>query len=319
MLAPLPTVSVCCITYNHEAYLAQAIESVLAQQADFAVEIVIGEDCSTDSTRRIAQEYERKYPGRIRVLTPAHNLGIMPNLMATMASCTGEFIAFLEGDDYWTDLTKLQRQVAALRTRPACAMCFHDAEIFYDDSSNPARNFSEKFVEILPAPESDYREFTQYDLGRLGWFMPSAAMLFRASSLLPLPAWLAGVFSGDYTLQLLSTSHGPALYLPRLMSRYRLHAGGVMQTSHNTMAQNGRRIFEHEQYLRAFEPSLHRFFNQYLEHLYFERSEKLGQAGQRWQQLYFYLKAVSVDGERLRHHAKRLISQLSEKAGATKI
>ncbi|MFC6224886.1 glycosyltransferase [Hymenobacter artigasi] len=89
MSSPSPTVSVCCITYNHEAYLAQAIESVLVQQTDFAVEMVIGEDCSTDSTRRIAQEYEHKYPERIRVLTPAHNLGIMPSLMATMASRTG--------------------------------------------------------------------------------------------------------------------------------------------------------------------------------------------------------------------------------------
>ena len=74
-----PTISICCITYNHEAYLAQAIESVLAQQTNFAVEMVIGEDCSTDGTRRIAQGYERKYPGRVRVLTPAQNLGIMPN------------------------------------------------------------------------------------------------------------------------------------------------------------------------------------------------------------------------------------------------
>jgi len=305
MSAPSPTVSVCCITFNHEAYLAQAIESVLVQQTSFAVEMVIGEDCSSDGTRRIAQEYERKYPGRIRVLTPVHNLGIMPNLMATIASCTGEFIAFLEGDDYWTNPTKLQRQVEALRARPACAMCFHDAEIFYDDNSSPARNFSEKFADILSKHGADYQEFTQRDLARLGWFMPSAAMLFRANSLLPLPTWLAGVFSGDYTLQLLSTSHGPAHYLPCVMSRYRLHAGGVMQTSHNSLAQNKRRIFENEHYRTVFSPDLAHYFEQLLEHYYFERSKKMGANGQFGRQLYYYGKAISVNSNRLWHHLGR--------------
>ena len=74
-----PTVSVCCITYNHERFLVQAIESVLMQETDFAVELVIGEDCSTDATRTIAQAYERCYPGRIQVLTPGSNNGFVPH------------------------------------------------------------------------------------------------------------------------------------------------------------------------------------------------------------------------------------------------
>lgn len=305
------TVSVCCITYNHEHYLAQAIESVLAQQTNFAVEMVIGEDCSPDSTRAVAQRYAEQYPGRVRVLTPAHNLGIMRNLMATIAACRGEFIAFLEGDDYWTDPTKLQRQVDDLRAHPEGAMSFHDAEIFYNEGDKPAHLFSEKFAGILPAPGGSPASFSQLDLGRLGWFMPSAAMLFRASSLtLPLPTWFANVFSGDYTLQLLSTRAGTARYLPRVMSRYRLHAGGVMQTSHNSLAQNGRRVFENEQYRRVFAPELHPFFNRYLEHLYFERSEKMGAEGQRWQKLRFYFKAISVDKARLAYHTKRILKNI---------
>lgn len=303
------TVSVCCITYNHEHYLAQAIESVLAQQTNFAVEMVIGEDCSPDGTRALAQQYAQRYPGRVRVIMPAYNLGIMPNLMATLDACQGEFIAFLEGDDYWTDPTKLQRQVDDLRANPSSAMSFHDAEIFDSDGKNQSHLFSDKFSAILPPPHSPAHSFSQLDLGRLGWFMPSAAMLFRASSLtLPLPAWFAGVFSGDYTLQLLSTRMGTARYLPRVMSRYRLHAGGVMQTSHDTLAQNGRRIFENEQFKRVFATELHPFFNRYLEHLYFERSKKLGVNGQRWQQLQAYFKAVTVDNKRLFYHTKRLLS-----------
>ena len=142
------TVSVCMITYRHEAFIGQVIESVLMQQTDFAVELVIGEDCSSDATRAIAQDYERRYPAQVRVLTQAIRLGIMPNLMATMAACTGEFVAFLEGDDYWTDPTKLQRQVEALRTNADCAMCFHDAEAFNDSPRGDAWKFSEKFTRL---------------------------------------------------------------------------------------------------------------------------------------------------------------------------
>ena len=148
-----PTVSVCCITYNQERFLTQAVESVLMQETDFDVELIIGEDCSTDTTRTIALTYERRYPGRIRVLTPDANLGIMRNLMATFAACHGEYIAFLEGDDYWIDPTKLQRHVDALRANGNCALCGHDAEIFFDAGSDRTLVFSQYVAaHALPPP-----------------------------------------------------------------------------------------------------------------------------------------------------------------------
>ena len=96
-------VSVAMITYNHERFIAQAIESVLMQQTDFAVELVIGEDCSTDKTRAIVCAYGERYPERIRLLLPERNQGMIPNFVATMNACQGQYIALLEGDDYWTD------------------------------------------------------------------------------------------------------------------------------------------------------------------------------------------------------------------------
>ncbi|OWP61510.1 hypothetical protein CDA63_19030 [Hymenobacter amundsenii] len=317
----LITVSVCCITYNHGDYLAQAIESVLAQKTDFAVEMIIGEDHSPDNTRAIAQQYEQRYPGQVRVLAHAQNLGIMRNLMATRAACQGEFIAFLEGDDYWIDPTKLQRQVEALRASPDCAMCFHDAELLHEASSNTSKttdqkvtvSFSEKFSKILPESKKGTlpKRFTQVDLAQLGWFMPSASMLFRADSLpLPLPPWFAGIFSGDYTLQLLSTSHGAALYLPHQMAVYRIHAGGVMHTMNNTLIQNERFIWENEQYCRVFGLDVRPYFEIRLEHLYFERSVKFGEKGHRAQQLYYYGKAVTINSQRFWHHLKRLTKRI---------
>lgn len=311
-----PVVSVLCITYKHEKFLAQAIESVLIQETDFAVEMVIGEDCSPDGTHQIALDYERRYPGRVRVLAHPQNIGIMPNVMATYAACRGEFIAFLEGDDYWTDPSKLQQQVDALRAAPDCAMCFHDAKLAFDGpppvQGAPvlrAATFSEQFPNILPALDQKGVpvRYTQVDIAKLGWFMASASMLFRSRSLpRPLPAWVAGVFSGDYTLQLLSTRNGSALYLPRLMSVYRQHLGGVMYSLHNTLAQNARRIFENKHYCCDIGPGMASYFIPLLEHFYFERSEKLAADGNRMLQLYYYGKAVSLSPGRFLYHVKRI-------------
>lgn len=104
--------SVVFITYNHEPYLRESLDSVLAQEVDFDYEIVVGEDCSTDHTRDILLEYKEKYPDKIKLLFREKNLGRPTlNVYQTAMECKGRYIAFLEGDDYWTDIHKLQRQV----------------------------------------------------------------------------------------------------------------------------------------------------------------------------------------------------------------
>mgnify|MGYP002079321440 CR=1 FL=1 len=105
------TVSVCMLTYNHEKYISQAIESVISQETDFSIEIVIGEDLSTDNTRKICEDYQRKYPEKIKLLSRESNLGVIRNSIETLKSCEGKYTAICEGDDYWTDKLKLQKQV----------------------------------------------------------------------------------------------------------------------------------------------------------------------------------------------------------------
>src|SRR5262245_39714091 len=102
-------VSVLIIAYNHERYLAQAIESVLAQKLSWPLELVIAEDCSTDRTREIVMDYARRYPDTIRPLFHEHNVGMSRNFQAGLEACTGKYIALLDGDDYWTSERKLQR------------------------------------------------------------------------------------------------------------------------------------------------------------------------------------------------------------------
>lgn len=120
-----PVVSVHMLTYNHEPYIAQAIEGVMMQQTDFEFELVIGEDASQDRTREICFEYQKRYPDKIRVLWSEENV-TRPyggNGVRVTARCRGEFIAFCEGDDYWTDPLKLQKQVDVMRAHPSVGLC----------------------------------------------------------------------------------------------------------------------------------------------------------------------------------------------------
>ena len=98
-----PLVSVFMMTYNHEKYISEAIEGVLMQNTNFDFDIVIGEDCSTDNTRQIILDYQRKYPGKFKLLLHKENIGAMANQMAVLQACSGKYIAMCEGDDYWID------------------------------------------------------------------------------------------------------------------------------------------------------------------------------------------------------------------------
>lgn len=97
-------------TYNHAPYIARAIESVLAQRTSFAVKLLLGEDCSSDSTPDICRSYAARYPDRIRLVTSEHNVGMRANYRRTIEACRGRYVAICDGDDWWCDPEKLERQ-----------------------------------------------------------------------------------------------------------------------------------------------------------------------------------------------------------------
>ena len=119
--------SVIFITYNHEKYVEKALRSVCEQETDFAYEVVVGEDCSTDSTRDILRRVADEYPDKVRLLFRDKNLGRPTlNVYETTMECRGAYLAYLEGDDYWTDKCKLQKQVTFLEEHPEYIACTHD-------------------------------------------------------------------------------------------------------------------------------------------------------------------------------------------------
>ena len=120
--------SVVMTTYNHERYIATAIESVLRQQTDFPIEIIIGEDCSTDRTLNIVLDYQAQYPEAIHIVRSEHNVGWRANYRRTIAAARGRYIALLDGDDYFTHRKKLQMQVDLLEANPDVGMCYGRSE-----------------------------------------------------------------------------------------------------------------------------------------------------------------------------------------------
>ncbi len=111
--------SVVLITYNHEPYIRECLDGIFMQETDFPFDIIVGEDCSTDNTREVLREYDRKYPGRMKLLFREKNLGrVTLNVYQSAMAADGEYLAFIEGDDSWSDPKKLQKQVDFLETHP---------------------------------------------------------------------------------------------------------------------------------------------------------------------------------------------------------
>jgi len=209
-------VSVCMITYNQEKYIAEAIEGVLMQQTDFPVELIIGEDCSTDNTRNICLEYKEKHPDFIKLLLPEKNLGIMPNFIATLNACTGKYIALCEGDDYWTDPKKLQKQVDFLEANEDFSICFHHIKIKNEHENIIVDDFN-------PPEESNVTDI--YKLAQKNYIHTQSGVVRRNEEVLNAISEFSNVSIGDYVIFMLNAKYGKIKKMPEAMAVYRTGVG----------------------------------------------------------------------------------------------
>lgn len=142
VLAKIPLVSVHMITYNHAPYIAQAIEGVLQQKTNFPIELIIGEDCSTDDTRKIVFEYQKKYPDIIRIITSEKNVGAKKNSYRTTKAWRGRYIAFCEGDDYWHNNCKLQIQAEYLDCHSEYGLSYSSYDVYHVKKNVKIKDFN---------------------------------------------------------------------------------------------------------------------------------------------------------------------------------
>ena len=140
-VATPPLVSVCMTAYNHAPYIGRAIEGVLSQRTTFAVELVLSDDCSPDGTGAICRDYAARYPDRIRLLTGDVNVGMRANYRRTIEACRGRYVAMCDGDDWWCDPLKLQRQVEALEADPACGICYTRVRCYAQEEGRYVENY----------------------------------------------------------------------------------------------------------------------------------------------------------------------------------
>ncbi len=214
-----PLVSICMITYNHEKYIKQAIESVIMQRTNFTYELVIGEDCSTDGTLSICQERQSQHRQTIRLRPRPKNLGIIPNFLQTLQECAGQYVALCEGDDYWISPDKLQKQVDFLERHPDCASCFHGVNVFNQETGR-----SEPYTSGYSGRRTVY---TLDDILEHGAFPATCSLMMRNGIFADLPEWFHEVTQGDFVVHVLNGLHGTLGFLDETMAVYRVHRGGV--------------------------------------------------------------------------------------------
>ena len=213
-------VSVICPTYNHESFIADAMTGFLMQETDFAFEVIIHDDASTDGTADIVREFEARYPNIIKPVYQDENQysrGRFKPALHVLPFVKGQFIALCEGDDYWIDPGKLQKQLDICENDTNICFVGHSAVTLSVSSAKFAsvavwnsRNYISSLYDIL----SEKRAFGQYS--------PTASYFMKKDVFDSLPDWFIDAPTGDYFLEVLSALHGKMVYLPDVMSVYRI-------------------------------------------------------------------------------------------------
>ena len=227
-------VSVVMITYGHEKYIRQAIEGVLMQEGDFDLELVIANDCSPDNTDAVVQDVLSHHSNAhwIRYVRHEKNIGMMPNFIFALQQAKGNYIALCDGDDYWTDPYKLQKQVDFLETNPDYVLCFHKVKIL-----KPKGELVEDFITKVP---ENYE--AQETFARLGNYIHTPSVVYR-NILRKFPEEFEMSPIGDYFLYMMLAEHGKFKYMDEEMAVYRFGVGIHSVNSQIKMAKANFKLF----------------------------------------------------------------------------
>ncbi|MDO4266850.1 MAG: glycosyltransferase [Eubacteriales bacterium] len=240
-------VSICCITYNQEPYIRDALEGFLRQKTSFPFEILIHDDASTDGTAQVIREYADRFPDRIFPILQKENQYAkgLTSVSGTynFPRARGRYIAMCEGDDYWTDENKLQRQVDFMEANPGCSLCFHSARIEVQGRALTERRMRPYRGSRRVSPEEIIDKTSGY---------PTASLLFRRELVSRLPEFYEQAPIADIPLQLMAAAAGWAWYIDRPMCVYRL--GGV--SSWTTLMKQG----DYEEKQKAYAAAMKRMY-----------------------------------------------------------
>lgn len=208
-----PKLSIVCVSYNQENYIKQAIEGFLTQQTKFDFEIIISDDASNDSTPSIITKFAKENPHIIRHVLRKQNLGIQKNFAETLRLARGKYIAICEGDDFWTDVNKLQKQVDFLESHPKYGLCFHPVRVFFENE--------EEKDSVFPTRSEN---FSTRDLLSENFIQTNSVVYRRQKDYSNLAT---NVMPYDWYLHLYHTQFGKIGFINEIMASYRRHNDGA--------------------------------------------------------------------------------------------
>ena len=266
-------VSVAVITYNQQDTIVQTLDSILCQKGDFELEVVVGEDCSTDNTWAICQEYAERYPERVVLLENTHNLGIMANFARVMKACTGEYVGICAGDDYWCDEQKLQKQLDYFVAHPECGVCTTGGYRYLVRRNQLA----EGVAPWRPIADGDVRSFYFSSDYMGGVYAQPLTMLFCRELLqyIDFDAFITHEFSvEDYPMQAIFAQHTLWGHVPDKMVVYRMYSESTTFISydHPRYLQYHRGLMEIRRYLREkYALQLFNYSEEYIQDYLFYR------------------------------------------------
>lgn len=261
-----PIASVRCITYNHEKYIAQALDSFLMQETNFPFEIVVHDDASTDKTADIIREYEAKYPIIIKPIYETENLyskkdGSLRKIMDN--ACKGKYIAYCEGDDYWCDPHKLQMQHDAMEAHPECSLCTHIVQEV-TENGDPIKLrpdsgvFSKKII--------SQNEFGEILFTRNQHPLQTSSFFVKRKDLINNNLFFAGPGCGDEKILRMSLKEGNVFFIESVMSCYRRMSAGSWSSRNSGDASRHLKILSNTLQLNhSFDIYTHNQFNQFIE------------------------------------------------------
>ena len=219
-----PKASVLIITYNHEKYIREAVMSVLKQKTSFDIEIVIADDCSTDKTSTILKDLQNQYPDRINLLLRNKNLGMNRNFWDGFVKCHGEYVGLLEGDDYWIDPYKLEKQVDLLVRTPQATICFGKVKMVDENGDEIGYYPFSTLPNLLDV--KFYLSFT-YNIIHFG------SAMVKSNLIEDMPDGFFELALGDWPFFIKNLLKGPAIYCNQTFSAWRHHRGGTWTTRKN--------------------------------------------------------------------------------------
>lgn len=218
-----PKLTIVSLSYNHEKYIAQTLDSFVMQKTDFPFEIIIADDASTDNTAMIIKEYAQKYPNLIKSILREKNIGAAENWLDALLQVSSQYLIYSDGDDYFTDPLKLQKQVDFLDANSECSICFHPVKVTIEGAPD--------LDSFFPAPEARYnKEILELEDLLIANFIQTNSCVYRWAfneNQKIRDVFPADIMPGDYFLHLLHAKNGKIGFIDEVMAVYQRHPGGV--------------------------------------------------------------------------------------------